>query len=917
MLDCLDTVVSREDLYDLALELGQMSVWAWDLRGRRIEDAVPSKILAGPGLRATIQLPVGAENTLTWSGMLERAGIIASDRERTTRAIQACIDGATASFEIEVRTEIGDHGTWRLLRGKVARNEHGEPITVIGTAMDISERREAEEDMRLINDRLEMAVQLTMLSAWEFELREDCRVENSVFVATKAMYSGVNRQRRLPPEVSFVQTLERVGVLPEDHEQFRQVIQDCVDGKTSEFRMEFRTRRVDNIFTWREMVGRVRDRRADGRPLRVGGAAIDITQRKLAQERTQLALRGSNLGTWELDMPHGDLALSEKQYFNIWEILGYAAGEIPADLDTQLTFSAHPDDRANVKSAIQHFLAGSSTQFESEFRVVGKDSKPGWRLARGVVARNPAGKPTRFTGTLIDITDRKRIEAELDRAREVAETANRAKDEFLANVSHEIRTPMNAILGMTELALDSPLTQHQSSLLKTVKLAANNLLAIINDLLDFSKIEAGKLALETRPFSLRAVVNETVRALAVRAHRNGIELLADVADDVPDTLVGDAGRLRQVLFNIVGNAVKFTEHGEVQLTVACVDEEAIRFTVRDTGIGIPADQVARIFQPFEQEDTSTTRKYGGTGLGLSIATQLVTLMRGAITVASEPGRGSTFTVTARIARAPSLDPPRVMFAADRWRVLVVDPNESQRVLLRGWLEAAGMDVVTVANVGEAFDPTFDLALVDGRSDDAALAKIRAQVPRIILLALTDRLRQPHVTGHVTAQVWKPLVREDLLETMALVMRGESVDAVRGEEAPAAHGTLDVLVAEDNEFSALFMTELLTSRGHRVEIVSNGRSTLERLAEKPFDLLLLDLHMPEIDGFDVARAVRKSEPEERHLPIIALTARSRREDRERCLAAGMDDFLAKPVGPAALFAIMDRLLPDGSGSSPAR
>jgi signal transduction histidine kinase len=346
--------------------------------------------------------------------------------------------------------------------------------------------------------------------------------------------------------------------------------------------------------------------------------------------------------------------------------------------------------------------------------------------------RDDSGRITKWFGSCIDIDDQKQVQEVLRRAKEAAEAANRAKDEFLANVSHEIRTPMNAILGMTELVLDTQLAAQQRQCLRTVKSAADSLLGIINDLLDFSKIEAGKLELVSADFSLRAAVSDTLRALAVRAHNKGLELMYDVQPDVPDALVGDAGRLRQVLLNLVGNALKFTEEGEVVVEVKRCDEQdtgdvedstnqssapnssnaRLTFAVRDTGIGIPQDKQEKIFRAFEQEDTSTTRKYGGTGLGLSIAARLVSLMGGTITVQSEPGRGSTFTFTARFGlqpdpteNAPAL-PPLILRDL---RVLVVDDNATNRHILEEWLRDWQMNPTSVGDGLAAMGALWDAA----------------------------------------------------------------------------------------------------------------------------------------------------------------------------------------------------------------
>jgi CheY-like chemotaxis protein len=527
---------------------------------------------------------------------------------------------------------------------------------------------------------------------------------------------------------------------------------------------------------------------------------------------------------------------------------------------------------------------------------------------------------------------------------------------------------MNAILGMTELALDTPLTDDQRQCLKTVKSAADNLLGIINDLLDFAKIEAGKLELHPDDFSLQAALGDTLRALAVRSHKKGLELIYQVRPDVPDALVGDAGRLRQVLLNLVGNAIKFTDEGEVDVRVELdgsegrgqgtevsgqrsgdffpdlcpltSDSVGLRFTVRDTGIGIPPEQQGRIFRAFEQEDTSTTRRYGGTGLGLTIAARLVALMGGAVTVESEPGRGSTFAFTARFglqphpSEPPAARPPVLLHDLP---VLVVDDNATNRRILEEWLRGWQMKPVAVADGVAAMDALwhgtasgrpYPLVLLDARMPDAdglaLAAKIRDRAElsatRIILLTSGDhpgdlaRSRELRVDAHLL----KPVQQDELLEAIYRVMsrgNGSAPPAAgsaggRGRApalAPAA-GPLRVLVAEDNEFNAQLLEQLLVRRGHRVRLASDGRAALALAAEGAFDLLLLDIHMPELDGFQVARAVRERERASGgHLPVIALTARSRNEDRERCLAAGMDDFLAKPIQAADLWAAIDRVV----------
>jgi len=602
---------------------------------------------------------------------------------------------------------------------------------------------------------------------------------------------------------------------------------------------------------------------------------------------------------------------------SVQDVIGKTAEEILPDAAEAMSLRA--GDLEVIRS--------SRSRFIPETKLTRATGQVHWLQTVKCPLFDQNGKVSHVLGVGTDIT-------QLRAAKEAAESASRAKSEFLANMSHEIRTPMNGILGMTELALETELTTEQREYLELVRSSGESLLGVIGDVLDFSKIEAGKLDLDPVTFPLRERLMHCIRPLAVRAGQKGLELTCDIQPGVPEDVVADAGRLRQIVGNLVGNAVKFTESGEVALAVAVEsrtpEQVVLHFTIRDTGIGIAPEKQATIFEAFSQADGSMTRRFGGTGLGLTISSRLVGMMGGRIWLESQPGQGSCFHFTAPVGLVPGCagrEPVEPVQLAGL-RALVVDDNATNRRILGTMLERWGMHPVLAAGGAEAMNlfpqsdtpaNPFALILVDARMPDMdgfALVEwlvTQTDLRHTTVMMLTSSARSGDAARcrelDIAAYLTKPIMQAQLLDAVMAALGTKAVaDKPRLAAGPLplrSHSGLRVLLAEDNAVNQKLASRLLERRGHSVAVAANGRQALEMLDTQRFDLVVMDVSMPEMDGFEAAAAIRARERSTgAHIPILAMTAHAMKGDRERCLAAGMDSYVAKPVQAAQLFAAIE-------------
>ena len=831
---------------------------------------------------------------------------------------------ATAGrFKVHYRTVLLD-GQWRWLevRGDVLLDAEGFPARAIGTLSDISERKQFEDALRYATHSLNLAQAVAGVATKDLNF------------GAKSWLSSDNFHELLNiPRSTRLDDLDGhlASVHPEDLDKVRSAAL-LTTPHSPAYQCEYRVILMDGTERWISEHATV-THEPDGKLSRITGALIDITHAKGTEaaldsmsKRLSRIMRGTRDGLWELNVASGKPWYAPR----FEELLGFEPGELQQSTDA-FDRLIHPDDLERARAVIGAHLQNDEAPCDVEMRVRHKAGHYEWVRSRAQADRDVNGRATSLAGSMQVITDRKLAEQSAIDAKLAAEAANRAKSNFLANVSHEIRTPMNGVIGMAQILYETNLDGAQREYVDIIRGSAGALLSLINDVLDLSKIEADRLELERVEFDLRDLIYETVAIMALQSASKGIELIVDIGD-IPVLGRGDPGRLRQIIMNLLGNAIKFTHEGYIVLTAYGAEapdgRPQLGISVTDTGIGIPADRIDRLFKTFSQIDSSTTRHYGGSGLGLSIVKRLAELMGGQAGVRSEVGQGSTFWVTVDMEALS--DQPGYDGLGRGKRILVVDDVRPSLEGLKLKLGYFSFESITASSVEEALKLLDGGAVVDvvvadelmperGGLDLLNALRSDARFSKLPFVLLSLFGAEHNIAcwqHHPNAVGSKPIRASKLGALMNEVLTGQtprlSSEPERRRDDRMFHGRR-LLVVDDNPVNQRVAQRMLEKLAIEVTLASNGAEALERIAETPFNAVLMDCQMPVMDGFEATRRIRDAEQRSgaAHLPIIALTANVMSEDRAKCLAAGMDEYLGKPLEPNHLSECLARSLKAGN------
>jgi PAS domain S-box-containing protein len=913
-----------EQRWQFALESTGDGIWDWNAATDEVFFSKSWKAMLG-------YQPEEIGNSLEeW-----KSRVHPEDLEQCFKDLQKHFEGKTEIYENEHRMRCKD-GSWKWIldRGRaVEKAADGSPLRVIGTHTDLTARREAEDRLRESEARFRggfesngIAMAMVAADGRFLEVNE-----------AAAKFYGYAREELL--QKTF-QDLTYPGDLAED----LGLLEETIRGERDSYQVKKRYVHGSGRTVWGNLtVSAVRDQA--GAVSYFISQIEDITERVQlqaalvqAQERLEIATAAGGIGIWEWRVAEDEL-LWDDQMFALY---GRSAENFKGCVDVWQE-ALHPDDKDAAETTLRKSLE-SGKGFEAEFRVLLPDGEVRHLRGMASVVSDEEGKPSRMVGVNYDITEQVKQRENLALLAKRADAANAAKSEFLANMSHEIRTPMNGVIGMTTLLLDTPnLTSEQRQHAEVIRTSAESLLALINDILDLAKVESGMMQLEELNFDLRDTLSDFAALMAAKARDEGIAFTCETAAEVPSDLTGDPGRLRQVLLNLTSNALKFTSEGSVDVRVKLEREEddqvRLHFSVTDTGVGIPPEAQAKLFSAFTQADSSTTRKYGGTGLGLSISRNLVRLMGGDIGVKSVPGEGSEFWFTANFGkRQPSAEGADRIRVFEGTRILVVDDSLDERLklekILSGWkadallAENAPTALQMIYNAAEAGDP-IPLALIDlkmpGMSGLALAKAIRAEsrfdeMHLILTTAMgnlesLDSLKERGFDAFVT----KPLRQSDLFNCVARFLAPTArreVAGTQGQLRELSEARCRVLVVEDNRINQMVIKGMLDGFGIVSDTVGNGLEAIEALSQIPYHIVLMDVQMPEMDGLEATHEIRQGTAGRRAsaLPIVAMTAHARAEDREKCLAAGMSDYLSKPIDRGELAAVLKRAFFEAKGES---